>query len=46
MTRKPTYKELEQRIKELEKEVGKFKQTGEELRTYQFMMEKNAGFKQ
>jgi len=39
MTKKPTYEELGQRIKELEKEAGKRKETEEELRKYQFMVE-------
>jgi len=39
MTRRPTYKELEQRVKALEKEAGKQKETEEELKTYQFMIE-------
>jgi PAS domain S-box-containing protein len=36
MTRRPTYEELERRIKELEKEAGKRKEV---LRKYQFMIE-------
>ncbi len=32
MTRKPTYEELEQRVKELEKEASKHKQAEEALR--------------
>jgi PAS domain S-box-containing protein len=39
MTIRPTYEELEQRVKELEKEAGKRKKAGEELRKYQFMVE-------
>jgi len=39
MTRKPTYEELERRVKELEKEAGKRKEAEEELRKYQFMIE-------
>ena len=39
MTIRPTYEELEQRVKELEKEAGKRKKEGEELRKYQFMVE-------
>ena len=39
MTRRPTYEELEQRVKGLEKEAGKRKEVKEELRQYQFMIE-------
>jgi PAS domain S-box-containing protein len=39
MTRRPTYEELERRIKELEKEAGKRKEAEEVLRKYQFMIE-------
>ena len=39
MGKKPTYKELEQRVKELEKEAGKLKAAQEELKRYQFMIE-------
>jgi PAS domain S-box-containing protein len=39
MAHKPSYEDLEQRVKELEKEVGKRKEAGEELRKYQFMVE-------
>ncbi len=39
MTRRPTYEELEQRVKELKKEAAKRKETGEELRKYQLMIE-------
>ena len=39
MDRRPTYEELEQQVRELEKEVGKYKEAEEELRRYQFMIE-------
>lgn len=39
MKKKPTYKELEQRIKELEKEAVKLKEAQVELKRYQFMIE-------
>jgi PAS domain S-box-containing protein len=39
MTDKPTYEELEQRVKELEKKAGKRKEAEKELRKYQFMIE-------
>jgi len=39
MTRRPTYEELDQRVKELEKEADKREEAEEELRKYQFMIE-------
>ena len=39
MTRKPSYEELENRIRELEKEAGKHNEVEEELRKYQLMVE-------
>ncbi|MBN1931545.1 MAG: response regulator [Desulfobacterales bacterium] len=39
ISQKPTYQELEQRIKELEKKAGKVKKTEEELGKYKFMVE-------
>jgi len=39
MTRRSTYEELDQRVKELEKEADKREEAEEELRKYQFMIE-------
>ncbi|MCK5192951.1 MAG: PAS domain S-box protein, partial [Desulfobulbaceae bacterium] len=39
MSKKPTYEELERRVKELEKEAGKRKEAEEELRKHQFIIE-------
>jgi PAS domain S-box-containing protein len=39
MSKKPTYEELEQRIKKLEKKVGKQSDADKELDKYQFMIE-------
>ena len=39
MARKPTYNELEQRVKELEKEAAERKQEEGKIETYQFMVE-------
>jgi PAS domain S-box-containing protein len=39
ISQRPTYEELEQRIKELEKESGRIKEVEEELWKYRFMVE-------
>jgi len=39
MAKKPTYEELEQRVKELEKEAVERKRADERIETYQFMVE-------
>ncbi len=39
MAKKPTYEELEQRVKKLEKEAVDRKQAEEKIKTYQFMVE-------
>ena len=39
MAKKPTYEELEQKVKEFEKEARKLKETQEELKKYQLIVE-------